>query len=321
MRESIVAALAKGRISLADQLADAAIRLERMSPSLAAAVMRVRLRAGRADSAVAASEHAARITPEIHLLRAVAFLECGQWLEAHLELSRAATVDELSPAGLELLAHLEFQAGDRARARELLHESMSRGRERRAVSLLLCDSVVHGERRRARDLGATLAAHAIVSRRRDEVRTLLGALGLPEPRAAEMARRRHIVRLAEELRSTPSVLQSLVELQRQDFDAPSARLIQQAIESAANDMPDPAMAQAASVELVLLLDGPTTAMERLELAIADYPMSAALQNLRLLIAETPAAKTDIEESESRENILARIDHEDQAEDRRRRLAA
>jgi len=318
LREAIVDALRRGHRSLARRLADTAARLDRTGPSLAAAIMRVRLQQSLPFAALAASEHAARLTPELHLLRAVAHLDLGQWLEAHLELSHAAAREDLGPAGLQLLAHLEHREGDRRQARSLLNELRGCGGEQRALALLLCDAIETGQNLRAQDLADSLFQHAAIPEGRAEIEAMLAILGISSGSFQATASPRQVSRLAAELALAPALIGTLVEAQRRQFDAPSARMLSQALESAAGKMVEPAKARAAIVELTLMLDGPEVAATVLHAAIEDYRMSTTLRALQERLDRERANTRESQWARDGErHVIATIGGEDA--DRARRL--
>jgi hypothetical protein len=322
LRDAIVDALRCGRRSLARRLADTAARLDRTSPSLAAAIMRVRLQQALPSAALAASEHAARFTPELRLLRAVAQLDLGQWLEAHLELSHAAAREDLDPAGLQLLAHLEHREGDRRQARSLLNELRGRGGAHRALALLLCDAIETGESLRARDLAESLFRYAALPEGRAEIEVMLAVLGVPPASSHATADLGQVSRLAAELALAPALVGTLVEAHHRQFDAPSARMLRQALESAAGKMVEPAKAHAAIVELTLMLDGPEVASTRLHAAVESYPMSTTLRALDERLDRERAFMRDSRRARHRgRHVIATIGGEDADIARRRGVAA
>lgn len=322
LREAIVDAMDTGRCSLAQRLADAAARLPRTSPSLAAAIMRVRLRQSLPSAALAACNHASRMTPELHLLRAVAHLDMRQWLEAHIELSHAAARGALCAQGVQLLAHLECRSGDRQQMQSLLKELRSRGREREAIALLLCDAVECGEAEPARELALALHEHAALPSQRAEVESALAGMGHVRRSTQPAAGEGLIARLASELVLSPAMLNPLIEAQRRQFDGPSAQLLRDALERGLEKMIDPMTAEAAIVQLTLVLDGPAVASARLAAAIERHPMCAPLRSLQHTVERARLAARDPGRVKERgAHVLATIGGEESNIERRRGIAA
>ena len=285
MADAIEKAISNGQLDLANRLANTSIRLRSDHQRLNEAIARLRLNEDNPEAALAILDCHPATSNERCLLRAACLVALGQKGQAHLELLARSQRPGASSRVHQLLALLEWESGDEARAVSGLHEN-STWNDPSTLKVLIAFAIERGSMKEAQRLADRLAREAIYPTERDGIQLFLASLNLARSGVRPAPHRNTIRVLTHELLEAETLIETLMEAQRREFDAPSARLLLASLAAGVDRFSDPPAIYLHLAELARELDGQAMAVAWIETGLEAFPMSAPL---RLKHAEIVAA--------------------------------
>lgn len=253
LARELVQATSMGQWTLADRLADAALRTDfRGSPAgqrLAEGIARLRIAQGNPHAALAILQTVPRQRCSARLLETVCLMHVGQRIDALLLLRRwcdAATSPGTVPLGARLLLAFEdFAAGDVDDAKRLLRANLRTIEDPQSVRALIAISVATAnddtDLEEITMLVERLRATCVDRYDRALCDTFIGALRLPSQSNRAVTtepRPEHVARLARELEACEESIQPLVAAQLVEPDLPTAQLLHASLREAMASLRD-----------------------------------------------------------------------------------
>lgn len=186
-----------------------------------------------------------------------------------------------------MLALLQLEEGDRARAIASLNRNLAQIDDPRTIQAIILIQLERGDTAAALRWVDRLRGLALNWTDRPAIAGWLASLGIEDGDAAAEPPDVLVEQLALELLACESVIVSLEAAARYDRSRPRALLLLRALESAFDRLESPLPACEAMARLALTLDDPATARQWIDRGLALNPLCAPLA---LLLAELPAAE-------------------------------
>ncbi len=247
---------------------------------------RAMLAAGDLAGALDFAERQAAPTSASRLLINTCRTLAGRRVEAQLDLVEWSKRSCCPMDARLMLALLQIDDGDRARAIATLNRNLAQIDDPRTIQAIILIQLERGDAAEAQRWAQRLQSLAINWTDRPAVSAWLTAMGLPCVDASAEPPDALVEQLALELLACESVIASLEAAARYDRSQPRALLLLRALESAFDRLEAPGSACEAMARLALTLDDTATARRWIDAGLRINPLSAPLA---ILLAELPAA--------------------------------
>lgn len=261
---------------------------------------RAMLAAGDTAGALDFAERQAAPTSASRLLINACRTLAGRRVEAQLDLVEWSKRSCCPMDARLMLALLQIDEGDRARAIATLNRNLAQIDDPKTIQAIILIQLERGDAAEAQRWAQRLQNLAINWTDRPAVSAWLGALGLPCADASAEPPDALVEQLALELLACESIIVSLEAAARYDRSQPRALLLLRALESAFDRLESPGLACEAMARLALTLNDTATARRWIDAGLRINPLCAPLA---ILLAELPAAE---EAGDERQDLLAGV---------------
>lgn len=266
---------------------------------------RALLAQGDVEGAVELAERLTTPTSSSRLLSNVCRALAGRRVEAQLDLVDWSKRACCPIDARLLLALLQIEEGDRARAIASLNRNLAQIDDPRTIQAIILIQLERGDAAEASRWADRLRSLAVNWTDRPAISGWLSLLGLDPGEVSAEPPDTLVEQLALELLACESVIVSLEAAARYDRSRPRALLLMRALESAFDRLEAPVPACEAMARLALTLDDTAGARRWIDTGLKLNPLCAPLA---ILLAELPAVEDEIQRACDAKAIVHVLPH-------------